>query len=433
MLTIFPLLQMTRLGYGRSIIRDNIELISDGLDSDLIVKNLRETTVTCEPLYGFLPCTTKISGQLFMIVVYQYLLSQEEKYVASASQRIAKIHGTGNILASRLSAGTATAEQLAVMGMQLLAGSAVMMLTLVWGACVAFGSSYSLTGFGLTTDRKTRLIARIMLVSMIPVIILQLTKMINSSTWTRVIILLALIIIVSLLIAHGAYQENTTFSHGAGIDDLVENTKKEIDKKPDREISEKFINAISEWVKKAKAYVHIREIKPGEQPEERPSFGSLVGEYLKAIFELLLGIAMLVLLSTPYLQTVWNFSSAANVAQFFVPYFIIPIALNVRMAYDLINTAAQKTQCSISLTLCTIYRSVYMNNMVGLTTFLILVYARILSWDVCAEVLVVLVICTTIGLVASLCKEFPFWTSLLAFVLYPISLLMLYVFTVVLG
>ncbi|KAM7506013.1 hypothetical protein LguiB_004917 [Lonicera macranthoides] len=45
-----------------------------------------------------------------------------------------------------LSAGTATAEQLAVMGMQLLAGSAMMMLTLVWGACVAFGSSYSLTG-----------------------------------------------------------------------------------------------------------------------------------------------------------------------------------------------------------------------------------------------------------------------------------------------
>lgn len=102
MLTIFPLLQMTRLGYGRSIISDNIELISDGLDSDLIAKNLRETTVTCEPLYGFLPCTTKISGQLFMIVVYQYLLSQGEKYVASASTRIAKIHGTGSILGASL-------------------------------------------------------------------------------------------------------------------------------------------------------------------------------------------------------------------------------------------------------------------------------------------------------------------------------------------
>lgn len=61
-------------------------------------------------------------------------------------------------------------------------------------------------GFGLTTDRKTRLIARIMLISMIPVLILQLTKMINSSTWTRVVILIALVITVSLLIAHGAYQ-----------------------------------------------------------------------------------------------------------------------------------------------------------------------------------------------------------------------------------
>lgn len=38
-----------------------------------------------------------------------------------------------------------------------------------------------------------------------------------------------------------------------GIDDLVENAMREIDSNPDTEISEKkFIDAISEWVKKAK-------------------------------------------------------------------------------------------------------------------------------------------------------------------------------------
>lgn len=76
---------------------------------------------------------------------------------------------------------------------------------------------FYVAGFGHTTDRKTRLIAQIMLVSMIPVIILQLTKMINSSTWTRVIIILALIIIVSLLIAHGLYQVRNEESFTAPI------------------------------------------------------------------------------------------------------------------------------------------------------------------------------------------------------------------------
>lgn len=64
--------------------------------------------------------------------------------------------------ASGLTASTTSVEEQAEMGMGFLAGSAVMLLTLVWGSCIAFGSTdfsktfssdnqnqkpFSLTGF----------------------------------------------------------------------------------------------------------------------------------------------------------------------------------------------------------------------------------------------------------------------------------------------
>ena len=56
---------------------------------------LAETTVTCEPVYGFLPCATNGLGLLFMIVVYIILLSFGGKYVAAGSDLWLQIIGPG--------------------------------------------------------------------------------------------------------------------------------------------------------------------------------------------------------------------------------------------------------------------------------------------------------------------------------------------------
>lgn len=74
-----------------------------------------------------------------------------------------------------------------------------------------------------------------------------------------------------------------------------------------------------------------------------------------------------------------------------------------------------------------------MSNMIGLVTFLIVVYIRDLSVDASAEFLVVLVIIAVMGAYTSFRTEFPRWTSYLAILLYPISLLVLYLLTSVLG
>lgn len=100
----------------------------------------------------------------------------------------------------------------------------------------------------------------------------------------------------------------------------------------------------------------IQNVEPEQQrllvkTEENLNFGSLLVNYLKATFQLLLGIAILAVLAMPYLKTVGNFSTAANIPQFFVPYVIIPFALNYRRAMFFINSAREKTRSSISLTL----------------------------------------------------------------------------------
>lgn len=68
-----------------------------------------------------------------------------------------------------------------------------------------------------------------------------------------------------------------------------------------------------------------------------------------------------------------------------------------------------------------------MNNLLCLSVFLALVYIRGLTWDFSSEVLVILIVCVVVGVFASVRRTFPLWTSLLAFVLYPFSLVLVYV------
>lgn len=80
-----------------------------------------------------------------------------------------------------------------------------------------------------------------------------------------------------------------------------------------------------------------------------------------------------------------------------------------------------------------IYGAVTMNNTLCLAVFLSLVYVRGLAWDFSAEVLVILIVSVLMGIFASFRTTFPLWTSFVAFILYPISLLLVYVLDYVFG
>ncbi|KAG4987103.1 hypothetical protein GLYMA_12G227800v4 [Glycine max] len=197
----------------------------------------------CKQMYGFLPCSNNILGHLFLILVYEYLLFHGESYLAAGGEQIFKILGPGVFGASAfdilgalpeslilvvtgLSSDKESAQEYASTGVGLLAGSSIMLLTVVWGTCVFIGrqklkndSNYggtnsssggikeSLTGYGITMDVDTRKMARIMVFSVIPLLIMQIPSIFNFSSIPRnVTLMVALTVAVAFLISYFIYQ-----------------------------------------------------------------------------------------------------------------------------------------------------------------------------------------------------------------------------------
>ncbi|XAR66535.1 hypothetical protein NMG60_11012808 [Bertholletia excelsa] len=177
---------------------------------------------SCEHYYGFLPCADNIGGYLFQIVVFEYLLAKGEKFLTTGSKQLFNILGTG-FFGDVFEILMVLPEIMVVL---------IFCLTLQWGICLIFGrkdfaierpsSSDSeaptskrsrikeavslLTDSGITTDKKTSYSAGLMLLSLIPFIIVQLSNIINTSSGRHVVILIALIVSVSELLSYFIYQ-----------------------------------------------------------------------------------------------------------------------------------------------------------------------------------------------------------------------------------
>ncbi|KAI3824475.1 hypothetical protein L1987_05935 [Smallanthus sonchifolius] len=511
------------------------------------------TTVTCDLQYGFLPCTNGLWGRLFLIVVYQYLMSIGQGWLSNGSDKFFSLVGPGIfgaslfhilgnfpmlyiVLESRLSSNDTGASSMAEMGMSVLAGSAVMSLTLIWPSVIVFGSydladdddtilpqlpdeepSFltKLTSYGLTTDSETSYTARLMLVSMIPFLILQLPKIVNSPSVIRVIVLIALIISLSFFIAYIVYQifqpwiQNRRFDYvrqqfvknkllkllsinGKANAQLIKNLYKELDKNHDGKVTsaelktlltgiqvqadgelsqdlvdrimdqlditgdesiqeDEFVRVITKWLQDARKSLSKNDHNPlsfftkpqaNEDEEQQEALipkdpnvdaQSSVWEYLEALALILIGIVVAVLIARPLITNIANFATDAHVPSFLIPYFVIPCAIGIPRLLSTIASAGQKTQRAASLTLSQIYSGLFMSNMSSLSTFLLTVYIKDVPWDVSAEVLVVLVICVVMGIFTSTRTVFPLWTGYVGYLFYPISILMLYLLTVVWG
>ncbi|CAN6172525.1 unnamed protein product [Urochloa humidicola] len=97
--------------------------------------------------YGFLPCTTNVPGNLFLVLTYGFLVYKGAAYLSEGSELLLEIMGPGLVgglllpilgalpealivLASGLSGSRDTAQHQVLTGMGLLAGSTVFLLTL---------------------------------------------------------------------------------------------------------------------------------------------------------------------------------------------------------------------------------------------------------------------------------------------------------------
>lgn len=103
---LLPLLLLTGLVAGRSISDQYgagdsaAALLSDGaggLPTNLLRLGRPSAAETCEESYGFMPCTTSVVGNLFLILVYGFLMFTAATYLSSGSELLLQVLGTGII------------------------------------------------------------------------------------------------------------------------------------------------------------------------------------------------------------------------------------------------------------------------------------------------------------------------------------------------
>ncbi|KAI3973718.1 hypothetical protein MKX01_031138 [Papaver californicum] len=651
------------------------DLVSDGMNSyhdTMYIKQLKQveptlTTTTnateefCEHEYGFLPCSSNLLGHLFQIVVYEYLLFLGERYVTEGSELVFQIlpgifgdsvfeilgafHEAIMIVVAGLSKSKEIAEEKVLTGVGLLAGSTVLLLTLVWGTCVIVGKNEILsddsitnlkrrnnrlaakrplfskirsyiTDYGITTDRETSLTSRIMILSIVPFMLIQIPELVIKLSYVRdIITVFTLGVSIAIFFLYFLYQAfqpwiqvrrleyvkleyiMTNFlkhveKQAAGkllaedgspnlpiieglfdkVDadgsnnispdkfrelireiksdakymderDIIDEVTREFDEDADQLISkDEFVKGFAKWVVKTKDLYQEKRLESAEcksvmqgilrhfeneeffeggtpnasvftrmfdrfdidgdniishqelrasikgidfgnielnmddavqelmneldtnadhmidreeftkgfakfvetshsitdvkAPKERAKEEGAIENKTKAACKagllLVIGLSLLSLLAEPLVEVVRDFSNSANIPSFFVSFVLLPVATNSRRAVTAISSASRKNPRTTSLTISEIYGSVFMNNVLGLIALLSIVYARDLEWNFSSEVLIILVICLIMGLISSFRTRFPIWLSLVAYLLYPLSLLMVYILNSVL-
>lgn len=84
------------------------DLVSDGVQEmaprGFIVKTTLQTGLrrflsssSCDETYGFMPCTTSLVGNLFLLVVYGYLMFQAATFMSNGSELLLSVMGPGII------------------------------------------------------------------------------------------------------------------------------------------------------------------------------------------------------------------------------------------------------------------------------------------------------------------------------------------------
>ncbi|CAB4307801.1 unnamed protein product [Prunus armeniaca] len=204
------------------------------------------------------------------------------------------------------------------------------------------------------------------------------------------------------------------------VDESVVKLIEELDTSGDKMISEEeFVTGLTKWINKSHGtqppsssheseddiYQRTWEETDRLVDEEKSKGGSAVDKsiwaWLKAITYLVLGFVVLAVLAEPLIDSVQAFSTAVSIPSFCVAFVLVPLATNARQATSAIKAASRKTPRTTSLTFSEIYGGVFMNNVLGVSVLLAIIYAREMTWEFSAELLVVLIVCTVMGVTAS--------------------------------
>ncbi|KAH6558872.1 hypothetical protein KP509_1Z041000 [Ceratopteris richardii] len=226
-----------------SLKRDAANPRTEPLRATSLPSHSSSSVKACKPTYGVLPCTNTIVGGLFLLLIYGIIIYTGAKYLAEGSELLLLVLDVAVVgglilpifgvlpdsilvLASGIGGGKSEAQEEVLVGIGVLAGSDIMLLTLLWGTCLLLGRCdlktqngelhsldkqltrpCDLFGTGVEIDEDTRLSAIIMCFSVIPFLILQSPHVFHASRKAeRVCILTACILAFLGLIVYCSYQ-----------------------------------------------------------------------------------------------------------------------------------------------------------------------------------------------------------------------------------
>ncbi|KAH0911290.1 hypothetical protein HID58_034611 [Brassica napus] len=221
------------------------------------------------------------------------------------------------------------------------------------------------------------------------------------------------------------------------IHELATTLLADFDSDSDGEIDEiEFEKGISRWLKQYKFSFDSTECQRDnraedrvlkmEQPKESLVAKLLSQRTMRATIEVIVGILIVLFLATPFMANIELLSKSAGVPSFYVVFVVIPLARNLRNALSA-HFCRKKDKARVtSDTFSEIYKDVTMNNLLGISIILAIVYTRGLTWDYSTEVLIIVIVGLIIGVPAYVRSTYPFWICVLAFALYFFSLVLVY-------
>nr|XP_043630248.1 sodium/calcium exchanger NCL2-like [Erigeron canadensis] len=258
----FILLLLSGNVASRHLYYDDSMLVSGGVidgvaeESFLRLKGVDSYEEQCSHMYGFLPCSSNLLGHICLLMIYEFLLYHAESF-AGGDGRIFRVFGKNPwvsyfsqlldalpdsliLLVTGLSTSEEKAQDYVVTGAGMLAGSSILLLSFLWGACFTCSRkelyvepkanennevieskvnatvSYVrskviqlLTGSGVLTDMETKYHAKVLFYSLIPFIVVLLPSVFGlsySSPEYKIVLLVSLVVAVLCVFFYFRYQ-----------------------------------------------------------------------------------------------------------------------------------------------------------------------------------------------------------------------------------
>nr|XP_043630247.1 sodium/calcium exchanger NCL-like [Erigeron canadensis] len=203
-------------------------------ESFLRLKGMDSYEEQCDHMYGFLPCSSNLLGHICLLMIYEFLLYHAESW-AGGDGRIFRVFGKNPwvsyfsqlldalldsiiLLVTGLTTSEEKAQEYAVTGAGMLAGSSILLLSILWGACFFFSrkefyvepqDNSVFVGSGVVTDAETKYHARVLFYSLVPFIVILLPSVFGlsySSQEYRIVLLVSLLVSVLCVITYFIYQ-----------------------------------------------------------------------------------------------------------------------------------------------------------------------------------------------------------------------------------